>query len=179
MNSSTSGAGPAKVQQLYEQAAARYGPMLKRLARAYEPDNERRRDLLQDIHTAIWESLGRFDGRCALGTWVYRVAHNTATSKCIRKKSDRMRLVSIEDIELPDHGPDRERTVDEQRALERVMALVRQLKPLDRQILLLYLEGCDARETGDVVGLSAANVATKVHRIKKILVQRFHEGDTR
>lgn len=179
MSTSRADAGTAKVQQLYEQAVADYGPALKRLARAYEPDNERRRDLLQEIHMALWESLGRFDGRCALGTWVYRVAHNTATSKCIRKRSDRMQLVSIEDIDIADHGPDRERTVDEQRALERLMSLVQQLKPLDRQVLLLYLEGLDAQDTGDVVGLSAVNVATKIHRIKKVLAQRFHEGGTR
>lgn len=179
MSSSRTDAGTAKVQQLYEQAIVAYGPALKRLARAYESDNERRRDLLQDVHMALWESLGRFDGRCSLGTWVYRVAHNTATSKCIRKRRDRMQLVSIEDIDIPDEGPDRERTVDEQRALQRVMTLVQQLKPLDRQVLLLYLEGLDAQDTGEVVGLSAANVATKIHRIKKILVQRFHEGGNR
>jgi len=179
MSSSGADADTAKVQQLYEQAVAGYGPALKRVARAYEPDSERRRDLLQEIHMALWESLGRFDGRCALGTWVYRVAHNTATSKCIRKRSDRMQLVNIEDIDLADSGADRERTVDEQRALKRVMSLVQQLKPLDRQVLLLYLEGLDAQDTGDVVGLSAVNVATKIHRIKKVLAQRFHEGDTR
>ena len=179
MSSSGADADRAKVQQLYEQAVAGYGPALKRVARAYEPDSERRRDLLQDIHMALWESLERFDGRCALGTWVYRVAHNTATSKCTRKRSDRMQLVNIEDIDLADSGVDRERTVDQQRALERVMALVQQLKPLDRQVLLLYLEGLDAQDTGDVVGLSAVNVATKIHRIKKVLAQRFHEGGTR
>src|SRR6185503_11839996 len=102
MSSSGADAGAARVQQLYEQAVAGYGPALKRVARAYEPDSERRRDLLQEIHMALWESLKRFDGRCALGTWVYRVAHNTATSKCIRKRSDRMQLVSIEDIDIAD-----------------------------------------------------------------------------
>ena len=180
MTSSRTGAGcPAKVQQLYEEAVAAYGPALKRLTRAYEPDSEQRRDLLQDIHMALWESLGRFDGRSALGTWVYRVAHNTATSKCIRRRRDRLQLVSIEDIDVADQGPDRERTVDEQRAIERVLALAQQLKPLDRQVLLLYLEGLDAQATGDVVGLSAVNVATKIHRIKKVLALRFHEGGTR
>ena len=179
MSTSRADAGTARVHQLYEQAVAAYGHALRRLARGYEPDSERRRDLLQEIHMALWESLGRFDGRCALGTWVYRVAHNTATSKCIRKRSDRMQLVSIEDIDIPDQVPDRERTVDEQRALQRVTAIVQQLKPLDRQVLLLYLEGLDAQGTADVVGLSAVNVATKIHRIKKILAQRFHEGGTR
>ena len=178
-SSRTGAASPAKVQQLYEAAVAAYGPALKRLTRAYESDGERRRDLLQDVHMALWESLARFDGRCALGTWVYRIAHNTATSKCIRKRSDRVQLVSIEDIDLPDQSPNPERAVDEQRALERVLALAQQLQPLDRQVLLLYLEGLDAQAAGDVVGLSAANVATKIHRIKKVLVQRFYEGGNR
>jgi RNA polymerase sigma-70 factor (ECF subfamily) len=37
----------------------------------------------------------------------------------------------------------------------------------------------DAAAIGDVTGLSSGNVATKVHRIKKILGQRFHEGGRR
>ena len=180
MTSSRTGAGgPAQAQRLYDEAVAAYGPALKRLTGAYEPDGERRRDLLQDIHLALWESFGRFDGRCALGTWVYRVAHNTATSRCIRRRRDRVTLVSIEDMDVPDQSTDRERAVDEQRAIERLQALARQLKPLDRQVLLLYLEGLDAHATGEVVGLSARNVATKIHRIKKVLVQRFHEGSNR
>ena len=69
-----------RVRELYERAVADYGNALKRLTRAYEADADRRRDVLQEIHMALWESLARFDGRSALGTWVYRVAHNTATS---------------------------------------------------------------------------------------------------
>jgi RNA polymerase sigma-70 factor, ECF subfamily len=61
----------------YEEASAAYGAALERLARAYEADPDRRRDLLQEIHIALWRSLEGFDGRCSLRTWVYRVAHNT------------------------------------------------------------------------------------------------------
>ena len=42
--------------------------------------------------------------------------------------------------------------------------------------MLLYLEDIDARAIGEIVGLSAANVATKIHRVKKVLAQRFQEG---
>jgi RNA polymerase sigma-70 factor (ECF subfamily) len=34
----------------------------------------------------------------------------------------------------------------------------------------------DAESIAEVSGLSTGNVATKVHRIKKILRRRFHEG---
>ena len=166
----------SRVRELYERAVADYGNALKRLTRAYEADADRRRDVLQEIHMALWESLARFDGRSALGTWVYRVAHNTATSICFRRKSARVQLVSLEDIELPATGIDRERDFDERQGMERLLGLIQRLRPLDRQVMLLYLEDIDARAIGEIVGLSAANVATKIHRVKKVLAQQFQEG---
>jgi DNA-directed RNA polymerase specialized sigma24 family protein len=41
--------------------------------------------------------------------------------------------------------------------------------------MLLYLEQLDAGSIAEITGLSAANAATKVSRIKQLLVQRFHE----
>ena len=165
-----------RVRELYERAVADYANALKRLACAYEMDADRRRDVLQEIHMALWESLARFDGRSALGTWVYRVAHNTATSICIRRKSARVQLVSLEDIELPAASIDRERAFDERQGVERLLDLIQRLRPLDRQVMLLYLEELDARAIGEIVGLSAVNVATKIHRVKKVLAQQFQEG---
>jgi RNA polymerase sigma-70 factor (ECF subfamily) len=73
-------------ERLYGHAAETLGAALGRLARAYERDADQRRDLLQEIHVALWRSLSRFDGRCSLRTWVYRVAHNTAISKTVRRR---------------------------------------------------------------------------------------------
>ena len=167
----------ARVRALYDEAAASYGPALQRLTRAYEANPERRRDVLQEIHLALWQSLSRFDGRCALGTWVYRVAHNTATSVCIRRRRSAPDLVSIEDLDVPGPVPEREQAVDDGRAVERLLQLIHRLRPLDRQVMLLYLEGLDANATGDIVGLSPGNIATKLHRLKKVLAQQFKEEE--
>jgi RNA polymerase sigma-70 factor (ECF subfamily) len=177
MRHPSAGAGDSRrVRELYERAVAEYGNALKRLTRAYEPNADRRRDVLQEIHMALWESLARFDGRCALGTWVFRVAHNTATSICIRRKWAGAQLVSLEDIELPGAHVDRERDFDERQGMARLLGLIQRLRPLDRQVILLYLEDIDARTIGDIVGLSAVNVATRIHRLKKVLAQQFQEG---
>jgi RNA polymerase sigma-70 factor, ECF subfamily len=166
---------PTTPDELYERIAADYGIALERLARGYEPDPERRRDLLQEIHIAVWRSLARFGGRCSIRTWVYRVAHNTATSHTWRRRANGPRLVSLDDLESA-IAPDRERVMDDQRATERLVALIHRLKPLDRQLMLLYLEDLDAVSIGEIVGLSPGNVATKLHRIRKILTQQFREG---
>jgi RNA polymerase sigma-70 factor (ECF subfamily) len=169
----------AKQDDLYQEAAAVYGSALARLARAYETDAERTRDLLQDIHVALWQSLSRFEGRCSLRTWVYRVAHNVATSQVTRRRASAPTLVGLEELEETPAASDTDRALDEHRALERLQALVQRLKPLDRQLMLLYLEGVDAASIGEVTGLSAGNVATKIHRIKAVLARRFHETEAR
>lgn len=161
---------------LYQEASDSYGAGLDRLARAYEADPEIRRDLLQDIHLQLWRSFGGFDSRCSLKTWVYRVAHNVATAHVVRQRKIRNRLVNLEDIDaMPDAGAS-EFAAGESHALDRLTSLTQRLKPLDRQIIVLYLEGSDAASIGEITGLSAANIAMKIHRIKNILTRWFHQG---
>ena len=161
---------------LYREAADTYGSALDRLARAYEADPDARRDLLQDIHLQLWRSFAQFDGRCSLRTWVYRVAHNVATRHVVRQRRIRETLTSIEEIEAMPSNDQSEQVASQNQALERLSMLIQQLKPLDRQIIISYLEGMDANSTAEITGLSAANVAMKVHRIKNILRRWFHEG---
>jgi len=157
----------------FEEALDLYGSAIERLARAWEADPETRLDLLQEIHIALWRSLEAFDGRCSLRTWVYRVAHNTASSHVTRQMRLRKReFVGLEELaQVPD--PAAGQTVDHDQ-ITILYAMIHQLKPLDRQVMLAYLEGLDAASTTEITGLSAVNVATKIHRIKHLLAQRMN-----
>ena len=167
---------PGSQADLYSEVAETYGGALERLARAYEPDADKRRDLLQEIHIAMWRSLARFDYRCSMRTWVYRVAHNVATSHVLRPKARAPTFVGDGELDSIPSSIDEEHRFDRQRALERMYRLIRELPPVDRQVMLLYLEEVDAATTSEITGLSASNVATRVHRIKQLLAQRFREG---
>jgi RNA polymerase sigma-70 factor (ECF subfamily) len=167
----------ASQDERYQAAAAEFGPAIARLARAYEADPDLRRDLVQDIHVATWKSFAVFDGRCSVRTWVYRVAHNTATSHVLARRRRRPEaLYSLEELAEPADSDNPEATVGARRAVERLMALIQGLKPADRQVALLYLEDLDAAAIGDVTGLTPGAVAVKIHRLKAILARRFHEG---
>ncbi len=162
--------------QLYEDAASTYGPALERLAHAYEADPDHRRDLLQEIHVALWRSFEGFDQRCSLRTWIYRVAHNVGASHITRQRRiNSQTLVGLEELEnLPGTAstdPDRNH------ALNRLLELIQRLKPLDRHVILSYLEGLDAASIAEITGLSASNVATKIHRIKSVLARQFQQGE--
>ena len=152
-----------------------FGSSLDRLARAYEADPEKRRDVSQDIHFQLWRSFQRYDGRCSLRTWVYRIAHHVATSHVIRERRIFSSLVTLEALEtFPDkEGPE---AANRRVNLDRLSALVQRLKPLDRQVIVCYLEDMDAASIGEITGLSPGNVAVRIHRIKNVLVKWFHEG---
>jgi RNA polymerase sigma-70 factor (ECF subfamily) len=158
----------------YRDAVDAFGADIARFAIGYERDLAKRQELLQEIHVALWQSLAGFKDQCSLRTWVYRVAHNVGVThvqrslrmvKCIDLESHEFDVIVDEqaDIEIT------ERRLD----LERLLALIHRLSPLDREIMLLYLEDLDAVTIGEIAGISARNVATKVHRIKALLATQF------
>lgn len=168
--------GGISQDELYRRAAAEFGSALARVAGAWEADPEKRRDLSQDIHFQIWRSFERYDARCSMRTWVYRVAHHVAVSHAMRERRRFSALVSLEEIEaLPDRteGP---LAADKRISLERLFGLIQRLKPLDRQVIVSYLEDMDAASIAEITGLSPGNVAMRIHRIRNILAKRFHQG---
>jgi RNA polymerase sigma-70 factor, ECF subfamily len=167
--------GAASQDDLYRDAADKFGSALERLASAYEADPEKRRDLSQDIHFQLWRSFQRYDSRCSPRTWVYRVAHHVAASHVLRERRIFSNLVSLEELEtLPDKDQGQS-AADQRGNLERLSMLIQQLKPLDRQVIVFYLEDMDAVSIGEITGLSPGNVAMKIHRIKNVLARRFHQ----
>jgi RNA polymerase sigma-70 factor (ECF subfamily) len=153
-----------------------FGSSLERLASAYEADPEKRRDLSQNIHFQLWRSFQRYDARCSLRTWVYRVAHHVSASHVMRERRIFSSLVSLEELEMvPDHSEGHS-AASRRINLDRLSALIQRLKPLDRQVIVSYLEDMDAASIGEITGLSPGNVAMRIHRIKNVLTKRFHEG---
>ena len=164
--------------ELYRRVSVEHRAVLERWARAYEADLELRRDLLQEIHLAVWRSLARFEHRSSLRTWVYRVAHNVATSHVLRRaRQGGGRWVTLDEVAEPaEPGATPETLAGEQQALSRLMALIQSLNPTDRQVMLLYLEDLDGAEISEITGISPGAVAVKVHRLKAMLARRLQQG---
>jgi RNA polymerase sigma-70 factor (ECF subfamily) len=162
---------------LYQEATAAHSRALERLVQAYEAQPDRQHDLLQDIHLALWQSFAAFEGRCSMRTWVYRVAHNTAATHVVKeRRRNGAEWLTLEEVENMPHPNYSDGTADRQLALTRLLELIRSLKPVDRQVMLLHLEGLDAESIGEIVGLSAGHIRVLIHRIKAVLSRRFHGG---
>lgn len=159
----------------YGSAARQYGAAIERLARGYEADPELRRDLVQEIHAALWRSYAYFEGQCSERSWVYRIAHNVAVSHLIaRRRLKSSALVELDQIADIASSDDPEADAGDKRLVEQLLATIHRLAPADRQVMLLYLEDLTAAEIGEVTGLSAGAVAVRIHRLKALLAAPYN-----
>lgn len=170
--------GPSTEQDArYLQASEQFGRDIWRFVAGYERDLEKRQELMQEVHLALWQSFASFANQCSLRTWVYRVAHNVGVSHVQRAlRRPEHTGISLDELEERIDDTAAMCLTDRRLDLERVMAMVHALAPLEREVMLLYLEDMDAAGIADVTGLSARNVATKIHRIKSLLAKTLAKG---
>lgn len=161
--------------QRYLDAAEAHGGAMQRLARAMEANPDRRNDLLQEMHVALWRSLGKFDGRCSLKTWVYRVAHNVAATYVGRETRRNRGQVAVDAIGELAGADNPASDYEREDALERLNGWIRTLKPADRQVMTLYLEDLDAASIGEIMGIKPGAVMTRISRLKARLAEAFKE----
>ncbi|MDZ7781104.1 MAG: RNA polymerase sigma factor [Gemmatimonadota bacterium] len=142
---------------------------LRRICRAYAEDREDEQDLFQEILFQAWRSLPSFEGEARPGTWLYRVALNTALGRK-RKRDVRSRAHLSEDDPVMGSRPPRpDRELSQKRRVERLYAAIDRLSEMDRALVLMYLDEHSYAEMGDVLGLSESHVGVKLHRIRKKL----------
>ncbi len=164
--------------RLYQQAGEQFAPAIARLSRAMERDADKARDLEQDIHLELWRSFERFDGNCALKTWVFRVAHNVAADH-VGRHNRRPATVDIDEMDTLPAANAGEAALAESHALTRLHAIIRTLALLDAQVILLWLEGHSGAEIAEVTGLSSGAVATRLSRLREKLAVQFELPEDR
>ena len=146
--------------------------ILYKVAYTYCRDRDDRQDLVQEMLIQVWRSLPRFDRRVKFSTWMYRIAVNVAISH-YRNEGRRIRnTVSIDDLGFDIAAADR--CFDEADAnLRALRKLIDGLDEVNRALILLFLEGFNAEDIAEVVGISATNVSTRINRIKSKLQAGF------
>lgn len=145
--------------------------IIYKVANSYCRDAEDRKDLIQEIVLQLWLSFPKYDEQYRLSTWIYRIALNVSIS-FYRKTHSRGKLfagLSDELLYLPAAMP--AESMDAQ--LAQLQRFIRELKEIDRAVVLLYLEETSQQEIAEVLGLSLSNVSTKISRIKQQLKQKF------
>lgn len=128
-----------------------------------------RKDLLQEVLLAVWKSIPAFRGQARPTTYLYRVCHNAALLWTRTEKNYRRRIERFGALTPDAPGTDGDAVTDDR--LTKLYAAIRQLKPLERSLILMSLDGLSYREMAAVLGLSESNVGVKLNRIKNQLTQ--------
>lgn len=140
-----------------------------RIACCYVRDENDRQDICQEVAIRIWRSLSGFQGRSGLSTWVYRITVNTCLDH-LRSTGRRNSLLErgffADRAACAIGEPAGDAVQDDVRDLHEC---IRRLGPLERTLISLYLEDVGTDEMAEVLGISAGNVRTRLHRTKQSL----------
>ncbi len=128
-----------------------------------------RNDLLQEVLLAVWKSIPAYRAEAKSATYLYRVCHNAALLWIRTEKNYRRRVETFSAFAPNDFASEPDSVTDER--LAKLYSAIRQLKPLERSLILMSLDGLSYRELADVLGLSESNVGVKLNRIKTQLTQ--------
>jgi RNA polymerase sigma-70 factor, ECF subfamily len=63
----------------------RYGASMLRIAQLYVRSRAVAEDVVQDAWVAVFNGIGRFEGRSSLKTWLFRILTNTAKTRAVRE----------------------------------------------------------------------------------------------
>jgi RNA polymerase sigma factor (sigma-70 family) len=129
-----------------------------------------REDVFQEITLQAWKAYGNFKGNSKFSTWLYRVALNTAIT-FFRKEKRKPQIFSAEI--LPEQQPEAHDPVEEQ--VQAMYKAIGELSKIDKAVVMLYLEDYSYQEVGEMLGISANNVAVKMNRIKTKLKEQSHK----
>ena len=128
------------------------------------PDD--RADLVQEIAAHLWRAWPAYDAQRSFTTWMYRIALNVAISTVRGERQRRQTTVPLDDV-LHDLAVDSDAEQENTQHLRQLQVFIARQAPLERALLLLYLEERSQREIGEILGLSETNVSTKIGRLKQ------------
>ncbi len=125
----------------------------------FSNDSDEVNDLFQEVLINLWKGYSSFKMLSGIDTWIWKVSFNTCISSERKKKKHKTVPLSM-DIDL---FQDKD---DESKQIRQLYQRIHRLKPLDRAIVLLWLEGISYEEIGAIVGISTKNVSVRLFRIR-------------
>ena len=161
-----------------------FAPRAHRLAFGITRNEADAEEVVQDVFLSLFRNIDGFEGRAALGTWIYRITVNAAL---IKRRGKRVELEVLLEDHLPTFREDGHREGDRsllladwsetpeeellsnesRRAVRRMIA---GLPDHYRVVLLLRdLEELSNEETAEILNDSVASVKSRLHRARMAL----------
>jgi RNA polymerase sigma-70 factor (ECF subfamily) len=153
-------------QEAFAAVIRHYDRGLRSLAYRLLSDRDRMDDAMQEAYLKAFRALPRFRGDSKLGTWLYRITYNVCLDELAR--SNRGTHVPLDDLPEPhDNGAAADEVLSSRDALAAALAA---LPAEDRAaVLLVDADGFDYRAAGEVLGVPAGTIASRLNRARRVL----------
>lgn len=166
------------LEPAFQQVLARYQDKVYRLCRALLRDPTAAEDAAQESLVRIWKSIGSYDGRAALSTWIYAITRN----RCLTAIERRRELASLSDsaVETEAYAQPHAQVaaIDADASVDDASALLRELVDLlperyRRALTLFYYEDRSVNEVAQMLGMPEGTVKTTLFRARAALTEQL------
>ena len=162
----------------FEELVRTHSDRVYRLTWGFVKNDAEAEDVVQETFLNAYRAIDRFEGNAKLGSWIYRIAVNTALMRLRRKR--RRPEVSFEAMqpegEVRGHHHDSPLLVSDETAehlagRSELSATIQQaVEQLDEKYRVVFLlrdvEELSIQETAQVLDLSVAAVKSRLHRAR-------------
>jgi RNA polymerase sigma-70 factor, ECF subfamily len=189
-------------QAAFRRIVDEWSPALLRVALMHVPSRAVAEEVLQDTWLGVLQGLDRFEGRSSLKTWVFQILLNTARTRGQRERRtlpfSALRRRAEEGRDEPSVDPDRfqgrrdenpgawasppAEWLEPEKALEtaevrmKMLEAIKALPPRQRDVLTLRdIQGWDAEETCNALGLTESNQRVLLHRARSKVRQALED----
>jgi len=138
-------------------------------------------DAMQEALLKTYRFASQIKEPAAFRTWLYRTVKNACLISRRKRVHEPAHMVSLDELmvaqdgsvhslDVPDRGPRPDEIVTNTRLRKALRQALQKLPPEFRVIVFLReIEGLSTREVAEVVGISEANVKTRLHRARLFL----------
>lgn len=162
-----------ETQKIFTQLLNEHRGIVFKIAKSYTQNEEDRADLTQEIIYNIWKSFEKYNREYKFSTWMYRIALNVAISFYRQKTRSPFYESISEDMQVFEEGSSDQLT--EEKNMQLLFEFIGKLNPIDKAIILLYLDSTPHAEISAITGFSVGNIATRINRIKEKLRNNFSQ----
>jgi len=124
-------------------------------------DSKMTEEVANDVFFDVWKGAGGFQGRSAVSTWIFGIAHNKSMNALRKKTPDPVDPEEFVRVANPDAGA--EEIVERKDRSERIKKALNELSPDHRTVLeLAFFEGMSYQEIAEVMGCPVNTVKTRM-----------------
>lgn len=156
-------------QKQFEELLDTYKSLIVKVCYIYSSPQATVDDLYQEVAANLWTGLSHFRGDAKVSTWIYRTAINTCITWVRRNRHASLNTSLDGAMTIAD---DTAEGIERERRFKMLHDMIADLLPIEKAIVTMWLDDKPYSDIAAVTGLSVANVATRLHRIKEKLSKR-------